>query len=122
YTPTKDYSQLWIYPYNPFLVDGQPYVLIVDMVSVVEKPIITNNSPVACGSTIELSVKNEQGCAWYTWYDAEERVLGNGPSIKFSNADPNAANTFKVTAEVGDSKIEASTSVTVQDNCGSCEF
>lgn len=116
YTPTADFSQLWIYPQNS--VTAADYRIKVSRVNILEVPLGYGISA-PCGGEFVLT-GSSQSCATTSWFDPAGNPIGTG-NVAFSNVDPSMAGNYTMTVTVGDCSRSLEIPVNIED-CNCDEF
>jgi hypothetical protein len=118
YTPTANYTQLWIYPYMAGPpINFKQYEMNTDLVSVFEVPLPVGYS-VPCGGNIVLTAPTST-CVAYDWYGPTGTYLGAGTVI-IPNADPTMSGIYKLVSHSGDCSESTPFQVQVQP-CEPCD-
>lgn len=116
YTPTANFSQLWIFPDNS--VPAADYRIKVSRVNIIERPLGVGYS-VPCGEDLVLPAST-QTCATTSWLAPDGSSLGAG-TVVIENIGPSKAGQYTQIVSVGDCSISLPIPVTVGE-CSCEEF
>ncbi len=78
---------------------SDPVATQVDVKALPTAPLAGYNGPICEGETLRIFIENKANNATYTWYDNDEKVLGTGDSLVFSNALPELSKTYYTSVE-----------------------
>jgi len=78
---------------------SDPVATQVDVKALPTAPLAAYNGPICEGETLRIFIENKANNATYTWYDNDEKVLGTGDSLVFSNALPELSKTYYASVE-----------------------